>query len=214
MARAWWERLLTTSPGRAIAHRLEARSLRARFPGARLSVGSALPAGRIAIGAGTYGRPSVRLFRPTDEVTIGRYCSIAEDVLFLAGGGHDPARPSLYPFRSIALGHDVDASSRGPIAIGHDVWIGARATILSGVTVGDGAIIGACAVVTRDVPSFAIAAGNPARVVRFRFSPEQQRAMAEIAWWAWSDELIERRLEDFYLPIDAFIAKHLRPPAG
>lgn len=179
-----------------------------------MSVGSALPAGRIAIGAGTYGRPLVRLHRSTDAVTIGRYCSIAEDVLFLPGGGHDPSRPSLYPFRTFAAGADVDASSKGPITVGSDVWIGARAMILSGVTVGDGAIIGAGAVVTRDVPSFAIAAGNPARVVRYRFTPEHQRAMAEIAWWTWTDERIERSLDDFYLPIDEFIAKHARPLPG
>lgn len=208
MAKDWWRRVLSASPGVLILSRMAKRELRTRFPGALLSRGSVLPTGRIVIGHGTYGRPTVRLFRESDSVTIGRFCSIGEDVLFIAGGEHDLNRPSLYPFGSIVMGRDIDASSKGPIEIGHDVWIGARATILSGVNIGISAVIGAGAVVTRDVPNFGIAAGNLARVLRLRFNEEQREALTEIAWWAWAPETVEERREDFYLAIDDFVNKY------
>jgi len=208
VSREWWRRVLSASLASLILNRVAVRDLRARFPGARLSPGSVLPKGRIVIGHGTYGRPTVRLFRESDSVTIGRYCSIGEDALLIAGGEHDMSRPSLYPFRSMALGRDIDASSKGPIEIGHDVWIGARATIVSGVKIGNASVIGAGAVVTRDVPDFGVAAGNPARVLRLRFNEEQRDALTEIAWWSWATETVEERLEDFYLPIGDFIAKY------
>ena len=184
------------------------RDLRTRFPGALLSTGSVLPKGRIVIGHGTYGRPTVRLFRESDSVSIGRFCSIGEDVLLIAGGEHDLNRPSMYPFRSMAIGRDIDASSKGPIEIGNDVWMGARTTILSGVRIGNSAVIGAGAVVTRDVPDFGVAAGNPAKVLRLRFNEEQREALTEIAWWSWAPETVEERRDDFYLAIDDFIGKY------
>ena len=212
MARDWWRRVLSASPARWILSRMAMRDLRKRFPGAHLSPGSVLPKGRIVIGDGTYGRPTVRLYRESDSVTIGRFCSIGEDVLFLAGGEHDLNRPSLYPFRSMVIGRNIDASSKGPIEIGHDVWIGARATIISGVKIGNASVIGAGAVVTRDVPDFGVAAGNPARVLRLRLNEEQREALTEIAWWAWAPETVKERREDFYLAIDDFVSKYRTGP--
>jgi hypothetical protein len=78
-------------------------------------------------------------------------------------------------------------ASRGPIIIGNDVWIGRNAMILSGVTVGNGAVVGAEAVVTRDVRPYAVVAGNPAREVRRRFTDEQVDALQELRWWDWPD---------------------------
>ncbi len=93
------------------------------------------------------------------------------------------------------------------ITIGNDVWLGHGCTILSGVTVGDGAIVGARAVVTRDVPPYAIAVGSPAREIRKRFSPEQVAAMLEIRWWDWPIEKIDAFGPLLMTPdIDAFIA--------
>jgi hypothetical protein len=100
-----------------------------------------------------------------------------------------------------------DHSSRGDIVIGSDVWIGLNVFIGSGVTIGDGAVIGAHAVVTRDVPPYAVAGGNPARVIRYRFSETQIEALLAIRWWDWSDEVVDRYLPLITSPdIDAFIA--------
>ena len=107
---------------------------------------------------------------------VGDYTSIASDVLFMIGGGHRMDWASMFPFRSHfrlpGAWSDGHPSSRGDIRIGNDVWIGSGALILSGITVGDGAVIGARSVVTRNVAPYAIVAGNPARHIRARFSPD------------------------------------------
>ncbi|MEQ9248087.1 MAG: CatB-related O-acetyltransferase, partial [Nitratireductor sp.] len=84
--------------------------------------------------------------------------------------------------------------SRGDTIVGNDVWIGRQAQIMPGVTIGDGAVIGAHAVVASDIPPYAIAVGNPARVLRVRFAPETVAALIEIAWWNWPAEKISRNL--------------------
>ena len=92
--------------------------------------------------------------------------------------------------------------SRGSITIGNDVWIAAGAQILSGVHVGDGAIVGAGAIVTRDVAPYSIVAGNPARLVRYRFAPEVIDRISAIQWWNWPEERL-RAEADFLLEIHA-----------
>ncbi len=91
--------------------------------------------------------------------------------------------------------------------IGNDVWVGRNATIMAGVKIGNGAIIGSGAVVTHDVPPYAVVGGVPAKIIRYRFSPEQIGALEEIAWWNWDDKTIADRFDDF-LDIDAFIEKY------
>ncbi|WP_281040324.1 MULTISPECIES: CatB-related O-acetyltransferase [unclassified Mesorhizobium] len=104
--------------------------------------------------------------------------------------------------------------TRGPIVVGHDVWIGARAIIMSGVTIGNGAVIGAGSVVTKDVPPYAIVAGSPARIIRYRFSPDVVDRIQASEWWTWSDERIRDQIklltmsgEDFAASFDANISK-------
>jgi len=201
-------RLLTTYPPELVRQYFVKRHLARRFPRTRLNPRSVIPPGRISIGEGTYGRPHVRLFRDTDTLIIGRYCSIGPATLFLAGGEHDSTRTCLYPFRSQEVGEDRDGLSKGPIVLANDVWIGAEATVLSGVTIGNSAIVGARSVVSRDVPSYGVAVGNPARVIRRRFADEVCDALDEIAWWDWPSETIRERIADFYLPVEAFVAKH------
>jgi carbonic anhydrase/acetyltransferase-like protein (isoleucine patch superfamily) len=82
-------------------------------------------------------------------------------------------------------------STRGDVIIGHDVWIGNGATILSGVHIGNGAVIGACSVVTRDVPSYGIVAGNPAKLIRLRFKEDEIKCLEELAWWNWADSKLD-----------------------
>jgi acetyltransferase-like isoleucine patch superfamily enzyme len=150
-----------------------------------------------AIGAHSYGRPKVRFPGPGRMLTIGRFCSIADKVEIFLGGNHRVDWVSTFPFAAFPArwpgadeaGRDYDAS-RGGVSIGSDVWLGSGAAILSGVTVGHGAVVAARAVVTRDVPPYAIVAGNPARAVRPRFDEASVAALLETAWWDLPDETI------------------------
>jgi acetyltransferase-like isoleucine patch superfamily enzyme len=140
------------------------------------------------IGDYTYGEPIVRFSRFERAVLkIGNYCSIAPGVEIILGLNHRSDWVSTYPFRGgedrRAADDTDELNTKGDVDIGSDVWIGAGATILSGVTVGDGAVIGARAVVSRDVPPYGIVAGNPARLVRRRFSDDVVDALLRIKWW-------------------------------
>ncbi|PSK88963.1 virginiamycin A acetyltransferase [Murinocardiopsis flavida] len=128
-----------------------------------------------------------------EMLRIGRFCSIGSGVRFLLGGNHVATGPSTFPFTMFPgawqdgtlatfLAHDP---SRGDTVVGNDVWFGRDATVLPGVGIGDGAIIGAGAVVTRDVDPYTVVAGNPAREVRRRYSAEDAARLARAAWWDW-----------------------------
>jgi acetyltransferase-like isoleucine patch superfamily enzyme len=151
---------------------------------------------QLTMGRYSYGSPLVRRFGgddPSTRVRIGQFVSIADDVVILAGGEHPTERVSSFPFSRCEFGtpgEDWDGfpRSRGDIVIGNDVWIGRGTRILSGVTVGDGAVIGGYSVVAKDVRPYAIVVGNPAREVRRRFSDEQIEALLRIRWWDWSDD--------------------------
>lgn len=167
---------------------------------------------RISVGRFTYGGPNFRIWAEGESIRIGSFCSIADEVAIFGGGEHNAQWVTTFPLR-IALGHegaftDGHPATRGPTRIGNDVWIGHGATIMSGVTVGDGAIIGARAVVSRDVPPYGVAVGNPARVVKYRFSEEQIARLLGIGWWNWPLDLISEYVPLLCGgPIDAFIAK-------
>ncbi len=139
------------------------------------------------IGDYTYGNPNLQWWTP--ECRIGKFCSIAGNVTIFGGGEHRPDWVTTYPFNSLShifgFGKDITGhpSSKGPTLIGNDVWIGFGATIISGVVVGDGAVIGAQAVVAKNVPPYAVVAGNPAKVSRFRFTPVQINELLNIKWW-------------------------------
>lgn len=92
--------------------------------------------------------------------------------------------------------------------IGNDVWLGRNVTITNGANIGNGVIAGAGAVITKDVPDYAIVGGTPAKIIRYRYNPKQIEALNRICWWNWTDEEIRERYDDFFLPIDDFIAKY------
>ena len=142
-----------------------------------------------AIGPYSYGKPKVRFADWGARLTIGSYCSIADQVEIMLGGNHRADFVSTYPFSAFrdawpeapkGLDHQ---GPTGDVAIGHDVWIGSGALILPGVTIGSGAIIAARAVVSRDVPPYAVVAGVPARVTRKRFDDGAIEALLACAWW-------------------------------
>ena len=143
------------------------------------------------IGDFTYGKPIVHSWGEGTTLRIGRFCSITQDAVINLGGEHRLDWVTTYPFNPIFpdaktfLGHP---RSKGDVIIGNDVWISTQAMILSGVTIGDGAVVAARSVVTKNVPAYAIVAGNPARVVRFRFDQATIAALVRIAWWDWPIE--------------------------
>ena len=103
------------------------------------------------------------------------------------------------------MGHP---SCKGDITIENDVWIGANSTIMSGIKIGNGAIVAAGSTVTKDVPSYAIVAGNPAKVVKYRFTEEQIEKLLSIAWWDWDEQKIKDNAIDMWSDnIDGFINK-------
>jgi virginiamycin A acetyltransferase len=143
-------------------------------------------------------------------IEIGRCCSLGDEVTMHVYGGHDYRNVTTSPLLGLVDYKEYFGTiPREIIKIGNDCWIGNGARILSSVTVGDGAVIGAMAVVAKDVPPFAIVVGNPARVIGYRFPEEQIRSLLEIAWWNWPLEKI-RENADLLLRnrIAEFLAKH------
>jgi virginiamycin A acetyltransferase len=137
-----------------------------------------------------------------DRLIIGRFCSIACGAKFIMNGAnHRLDAFSTYPFPVLAEAwHDTTPveeawTNKGDILIGNDVWIGFEAIILAGVTIGDGAVIGARAVVTKDVPPYAIVGGVPAKVIRKRFDDVIIERLLELRWWDWPPEKISRNLD-------------------
>jgi acetyltransferase-like isoleucine patch superfamily enzyme len=166
---------------------------------------------QVEVGAHTYGlrRECFFAYHPDDRVRIGKFCSIADGVKFVFGG-HRLDTISTFPFRAICFGDapHADATSRGEIIVGHDVWIGANAVILSGVNIGNGAVVAAGAVVNKDVPPYAVVGGVPAKLIKMRFEPEQIAALEKIQWWNWPLEKIRANLDLFYASPAAFLERH------
>lgn len=146
-----------------------------------VSIGTALFAFReLRIGYMSYLRGGCELLNISE---IGRFCSIGNGVLLgQERAGHPLDWVSTHPFAHAVEGLDY-ASDESPLVVGHDVWIGREAMIMAGVRIGHGAVVAARAVVTRDVPPYAIVAGVPARVIRYRHTPEVISKLLSSAWW-------------------------------
>jgi acetyltransferase-like isoleucine patch superfamily enzyme len=167
--------------------------------------------GAVTIGAYSYGLTAAS-FRSVDDsvpITIGKFCSFADEVRIFGRSEHPTDRVSTFPLRTLLFdpGTNRDATTRGPVVIGNDVWVGAYALIMSGVTIGHGAVIGAGSIVTRDVPPYGIAVGAPARTIRHRFESPVVEALLAIKWWDWPIEKIRAFEQEFYGPVEAFIAR-------
>ncbi len=149
------------------------------------------------IGDWTYGRPNIVWGDEGATVRIGQFCSFASGVMILMGSEHRIDWVSSYPFNILferAKSLPLPSRTKGDVVIGHDVWFGTDALILSGVTIGNGAVIGARSVVTRDVAPYSIVVGVPARHLRFRFDAATIEALQKIAWWDWPLPKIEEAL--------------------
>jgi virginiamycin A acetyltransferase len=136
-----------------------------------------------------------------DKLIIGKFCMIASDVKFIMNGAnHLTEAISSYPFAIFGEDwqHTMEGKTypiKGDITIGNDVWIGHNATIMAGVTIGDGAIIATNATVTKDVAPYSIVGGNPAQLIRKRFSDEIISNLLELQWWHWDIEKITQNVQ-------------------
>lgn len=138
-----------------------------------------------------------------DKLKVGKFCSIARGAKFLfTSANHTMHSISTYPFPIFFEEWGLDVTNitsawdnKGDIVIGNDVWIGYEAVVLSGVTIGDGAIIGTRAVVTKDVPSYTIVGGIPAKPIRKRFSDEVISKLLELQWWNWPENRIKENID-------------------
>lgn len=138
----------------------------------------------------------------SDQLIIGKFCAIATNVKFIMNGAnHKLDGISTYPFpifgQSWAKGMDklMDLPSKGDTIIGNDVWLGYESVIMPGVKIGDGAIIAAKSVVVSHIPPYTIAGGNPARIIKQRFSESEIAQLLEIKWWDWEIEKITRNID-------------------
>lgn len=140
-----------------------------------------------------------------DKLKIGKFCSIACGAKFIFNAGnHSLKSLSTYPFpiffEEWGLPTDTASIARawddhGDIVIGNDVWIGYEAVIFAGVTIGDGAIIGTRAVVTKDVPPYTVVGGVPAKPIRRRFDRQTEECLRKLRWWDWDEQKIARNIE-------------------
>ena len=142
----------------------------------------------------TYGKPRIRSWREGATCKIGRFCSIADGVTILLGGEHRVDWVTTYPVNILFGVERVQGlpTTKGDVVIGNDVWIGQDALILSGVQIGDGAVIAARSVVKEDVLPYSIVAGNPAQHIKFRFSKSVRDNLQSIAWWNWPLSKLEK----------------------
>ena len=168
---------------------------------------------KVVLGDYSYVMEDCRLYR----AEIGRFCSLAAFVS--VGPPNHPmwrATQHHFTYRSAQYGFGPDDGEffawrdEFPVHVGPDVWMGTASVVLPGNTIGAGAVIAAGAVVTKDVPPYAVAAGCPARTVRFRFPEAVREGLLELAWWNWPHERIGAALEDFRsLSVEDFLEKHL-----
>lgn len=161
-----------------------------------------IPLDKISIGKNTYGNIDVLFSDKDTKLIIGNYCSIANGVKFLPSTDHAMDRISTYPFKAMLLTGELEALSRGDIVVGDDVWIGYGATILSGVHIGQGAVIAAGAVVNKDVPPYAIVGGVPAKIIKYRFAPEMIEELLKIDYRALDVETIRTHEKDLYQKLE------------
>jgi chloramphenicol O-acetyltransferase type B len=160
-------------------------------------------------------RPKLRFPEPNSVLKFGSFCSIGAGLVVFLGGNHRTEWVSTFPFGNTPEGDFFKkpnkelTKSNGDVTVGNDVWIGEHSVIMSGITIGDGAVIAANSHVVKDVEPYSIVGGNPARHIKYRFSQEQIEKLLKIKWWDWDDEKIQENIPllcNKY--IDMFIEEH------
>ena len=171
---------------------------------------NASKAEKIIAGNGSYGEiDAIFSSDGLERLVIGSFCSIAPGVKFIVSSEHPYKGLSTYPFKVMYLDFEYEALSKGSIIVKDDVWIGANSTILSGVTIGQGAIVAAGSVVTKNIPPYAIVGGNPARVIKYRFEPEIIEKLQHFDYSKLTEEKIKILGEKLYTEITKDIIDEL-----
>ncbi|MDO6759420.1 CatB-related O-acetyltransferase [Tamlana sp. 2_MG-2023] len=173
------------------------------------------------IGNKTYDNGALVWRWTNSELIIGNYCSIANNVRFIIDEGyHTASTITNFPlinnlFKNELLDkknklHSVlqDVKQKKGIYVGNDVWIGMGSYIMPGVKIGNGVTIGANSVVTKNVPDYAVVAGSPAKLIKYKYSKSQIDSLNKISWWNWEETTIKERINDFYSDENAFIEKY------
>jgi acetyltransferase-like isoleucine patch superfamily enzyme len=152
---------------------------------------------KVSVGNHTYGPLNVMDFYYDNErLEIGHFCSIANGVKFILAGNHFMDRPTTFPVKTFFMGHTGgEGYSKGPIVVGSDVWFGFDAWVLSGVKIGQGAVIGARSLVAKDVPPYAVVAGNPAKVLKYRFADEIIHELVKIDYSQMTSEFCREHID-------------------
>ena len=159
---------------------------------------SIFPIKKVKVGHNSYGTLNIVSYGNNNEsLSIGNYCSIAGQVRFLLSGEHLMSKISTYPFQKIMLEGAVESHCKGSIIVGDDVWIGYGCTILSGVRIGQGAVVAAGAVVTKDIPPYSIVGGIPAKIIRKRFESSIIEYLNTIDYSEVNEEMIIKHSDDF-----------------
>jgi len=150
----------------------------------------------MSFGKYTYGSPNIHWNNGNAKLIVGKFCSIASNVNIYLGGNHRTDWVTTYPFGHIHQntfnnfnGHG-HPSTKGDIIIGNDVWIGSNVTIMSGVTIGDGVVIANNSHVVKNAEPYTLVGGNPAKLIKYRFTPDQIKKLLEIKWWDWDESKI------------------------
>lgn len=164
--------------------------------------GSIFPIEKVIVGKFTYGRLNVHYYNNEKEkLKIGSFCCIADEVHFFTGGNHNYKNITSYPFKNILTKNKVqEATTKGEIKIDDDVWIGYGCIILSGVHIGKGAVIAAGSVVSKDIPPYAIYAGN--KIVKYRFSQNIIKKLLKIDFNKIDEKSFENKIEVLYTEIN------------
>ncbi|MBQ9277262.1 MAG: DUF1792 domain-containing protein [Lachnospiraceae bacterium] len=144
------------------------------------------------------------------NIQVGRYSAIAHDVTFIIDMNHDYRKPALGRITGVEYRRPEFTKRKGQIIIMNDCWVGEKTIINSGVTIHNGAVVAAGAVVSKDVPAYSIVAGNPAKVIGYRFDEKTINMLKQIKWWNWSYDKVLERSEDLYGDIDVFCQKYIK----
>lgn len=152
-----------------------------------------------------------------DKLIIGKFCSIAKGIEFVMNGANHVMKGiSTYPFNIIGgdwaknIPSMTDLPLKGDTVVGNDVWFGQNVTVMPGIKIGDGAIIGANSVVTKDVPAYAIVGGNPIQIIRYRYNDETIALLEKLAWWDRDTSWMTKHLSQLTTKkLDIELLKHL-----
>ena len=177
----------------------------------KIKVSYEIPLEIIKAGKYSYGSPQILYFGTNNEkLEIGNYVSIAKNVTFILGGNHNINTFTTYPFKVMCFGERAEAWGKGSIKVCDDVWIGYGSTILSGVNIGQGAIIAANSIVVKDVEPYSIVAGNPAKLIKYRFSNELIEEMKNIDFSKIEPEDLKDIQELIYKKLDFITLKEIK----